>query len=108
MNGQEIAPTLPHTYTIPPSLFTNGTAAVAYASSKAESGVTIEIGPAVPGITQVSLPLEWTADTLENFLVDITWPDPGTDAVYFSCPFELIVTPRDRFLNPLNDRNNFV
>ncbi|MBE0645661.1 MAG: T9SS type A sorting domain-containing protein [Bacteroidetes bacterium] len=101
VDGQDITPSAPHQYTIAKSLFKQGRASVSYTSTKAESGVTLEIEPAVPGISQSSPDLSWTADTLENFLVDITWPDPGTDAVYFRCPFELVVTPRDRFLNPL-------
>ncbi|MBE0645663.1 MAG: hypothetical protein IH600_16405, partial [Bacteroidetes bacterium] len=102
VDGQDITPSAPHQYTIAKSLFKQGRASVSYTSTKAESGVTIEIQPSVPGIEQSSPELSWDADTLENFLVEITWPDSITPGVYIKRPFELIVTPRDRFLNTID------
>lgn len=103
VNGQDIAPSAPHEYTIPNTLFTNGRATVAYRSSKAESDVRLEIEPAVEGLEQSSPALTWNADTLENLLVEITWHDPAIPGVYVQRPFELIITPRDRYLNTVEE-----
>ncbi|MGB5075021.1 MAG: T9SS type A sorting domain-containing protein [Bacteroidota bacterium] len=101
-NQQEIQPSAPHEYLIPHSLFIDGKAIIEYITTKADTGVTFEIEPTVAGITQTSPALSWTADTLENFLVEITWPDSATPGVYAQRPFELILTPRDRFLNTVD------
>ncbi len=101
VNGQDIPTFTAHEYTIPETLFTNGRASVTYRSSKAERDLRLVIEPSEQGLDQSSAPLTWNTDTLENFLVEITWPDSSQKAVYYYCGFELVVTPRDRFLNPL-------
>jgi hypothetical protein len=103
VNGQDIPPSAPHEYMIPKTSFANGRAAVTYRTSKAEKDIRLEIEPSVQGLDQSSPALTWKADTLENFLVEITWHDPTVPGVFIQRPFELIITPRDRYLNTIED-----
>lgn len=103
VSGQDIPPSAPHQYSISKSLFANGLATASYRSSKAESGIRIEVTPGIPGIDQSSPALTWTADSLDHFLVEVTWHDPAIPGVYVKRPVELIITPRDRYLNTIDE-----
>ncbi|MDX9759836.1 MAG: T9SS type A sorting domain-containing protein [Bacteroidota bacterium] len=102
VNGREIPVSRNNNYIIPPSAFVNGVASVRYRSSTFEPSVRFHALPLTQDLDQSSPPITWQADTLENFLVEITWHDSDARGVYFDRPFELIVTPRDRYLNFLD------
>ncbi|MBR9975091.1 MAG: T9SS type A sorting domain-containing protein [Bacteroidetes bacterium] len=99
--GQVIAPSAANEYTIKKELFFVGRAMATYRSSKAERNVTFSIVPRLQGLTQVSPPVSWGSDALDNYLVDLTRPDPAASNVYLHRPFEVELVPRDRFLNPI-------
>lgn len=102
VSGREIPRSHNRMYIIPPSAFVDGVASVRYRNSKFEPSVRFHALPMSEDVQQESPPLVWEADTLENFLVEITWHDAAARGVYFDRPFELIVTPRDRYLNFLD------
>ncbi|MDT8324787.1 MAG: T9SS type A sorting domain-containing protein [Bacteroidota bacterium] len=102
--GQEITAQNGHSYTIPQTLFVDGRADACYRSSKAEEGVQMEIQPGAPQLSQLSPRITWIADTLENILVEVTahaWDSPIT-FVYLMRPMQIVLWPRDRFLNVID------
>ena len=103
--GQEITAHNGHSYTIPHALFVDGRADVCYRSSKAEERVQMHIEPGAPQLAQLSPRITWIPDTLENILVDVTahaWNSPLT-FVYLMRPMQVVLWPRDRFLNVIED-----
>lgn len=104
VNGREILPSDENTYTIPRSEFLNGIASIAYRTSKFEPNVSFEISPTVEGLNQSSPPLQWEADTTENFLIELTWHYEKPARAFLQRRFEIVVAPRDRYLNVTNEQ----
>jgi hypothetical protein len=48
--------------------------------------------------------MNFGADEITNYLVDITGATGNPDEVYFMRRYELVVSPRDRYLNVVSDR----
>jgi hypothetical protein len=102
--GQEITAHNGHSYTIPHAHFVDGRAQACYRSSKAEKEVQMEIEPGAPQLSQRSPHITWIPDTLENILVEVTahaWDSPIT-FVYLMRPMQVVLWPRDRFLNVID------
>jgi hypothetical protein len=91
-------------WSIPASAFKDGIAVVCIVHTKAESGVTIEVQPTVANLNQTSATMNFTADAITNYLVDLTSATGNPDEVYLLRRYEIVVSPRDRFLNVVSDR----
>jgi hypothetical protein len=97
---------------IPASDFVEGKATICLIDTKAESGVTLTVKEVVAFLTQqISANMNFTADIISNYLVELTpavggQTDPG---VYLERRFEIVVSPRDRYLNvsSVQMRTNF-
>jgi hypothetical protein len=95
-------PANPNQFTIPPSAFVNGVATICIVHTKAESGVYIEVSPTVTYLNQISATMNFTADAISNFLVEITSATSNPDQVYMFRKYEVVVSPRDQYLNVSN------
>ncbi len=100
--GVELTKISADEWSIPETDFVDGVARICLTHSKADTGVYLEITPAVPFLNQISQSVTFVADNITNYLVDITSAISPDDAVYNMRPYEIIVAPRDRFLNVSN------
>ncbi|MFZ1731217.1 MAG: T9SS type A sorting domain-containing protein [Bacteroidota bacterium] len=98
-NGVELTKISPNEWTIPNTDFFEGVAEVCLTCSKADTSVFITVTPTFGTLNQVSQSIDYLADEITNYLVDITSATAPDDGVYLLRPYELIVAPRDRFLN---------
>ncbi len=98
-NGTELGKITDNEWFIPETEFIDGVAEICLTHSKADTGVFIEITPNVPYLNQISQSVTFVADEITNYLVDIWSATPTGDGVYQMRPYELIVVPRDRYLN---------
>ncbi len=98
-NGSELTKITDNEWSIPHTAFVNGEAVVCLIHTRADTGVFVEVSPPVPFLNQVSQSITFIADEITNYLVDLTSADTLEDAVYVMRPYEIIVAPRDRFMN---------
>ena len=89
-------------FTIPASAFVNGVARICIIHTKAESGIIIEVTPAVASLNQTSATMNFNAGDITNFLVELTSATNQPDQVYLLRRYEIVVSPRDRYLNVSN------
>jgi hypothetical protein len=101
-NGQILTAISDNEFSIPPSAFVNGVAVICIIHTKAETGVWIEVTPTFAGLNQNSQKMNFTADAISNFLVEITSSTANPDQVYMFRKYEVVVSPRDQFLNVSN------
>ena len=90
-------------WSIPASAFKDGVAIVCLVHTKAEKGVTIEVQPTVANLNQTSATMNFGTDAITNYLVDITSATGNPDEVYLLRRYEMVVSPRDRYLNVVDD-----
>jgi hypothetical protein len=90
-------------YTIPKEVFVRGHATLSFTQSRADTGIVLSLSPRWSFLTQESPPLDFTPGPPENFLVEITSQTGNANEVYLLTRYEVVVTPRDRYLNPLPD-----
>ncbi|MAT39243.1 MAG: hypothetical protein CL946_06540 [Ectothiorhodospiraceae bacterium] len=90
------------TFVIPPDAFVEGVATICFVHTAANNGVTIEIGEKFAFLNQVSQPMNFTADAITNYLVDITPATADPNQVYKFRKYEVVVYPRDRYMNVSN------
>jgi hypothetical protein len=98
-NGVELQKISANEWSIPNTEFFEGVAEVCLTCSKADTSVFITVTPTVSFLNQVSQSVDYLADEITNYLVDITSATMPDDGVYLLRPYELIIAPRDRFLN---------
>ncbi|MBL0174202.1 MAG: T9SS type A sorting domain-containing protein [Ignavibacteria bacterium] len=99
-NGVPLTQSGPHEWSVPATEFDSlGQCRVCLTDTKAERGVQIEVNPTVPYLNQLTELMNFGAGGTTNYLVEITSHVVGKSAVYQMRPYELVVTPRDRFLN---------
>jgi hypothetical protein len=91
-------------FSVPESLFVNGVVTVCITHTKAENGVFITVTPNLPGLNQTSAKMNFTADEITNYLIEITSNTSTPDQVYKYRLYEIVVSPRDRFLNVSNNQ----
>ncbi len=98
-NSVELTIMSANEWSIPNTAFVDGVAEVCLTSTKADTSVFITITPTVSFLNQVSQSIDYIAGGISNYLVDITSATSPDDGVYLLRPYELVVTPRDRYLN---------
>ncbi len=103
--GVELPRIGPQEFYLAESEFKDGVAHLAFLSSKVETGTRIEAAPYIDSLISRSPPITRIPLGVDHFLVDWTPQQQGENASTFFLerPIELIVTPRDRFTNPLTD-----
>ena len=98
-NGTELTKISDNEWSIPETYFVDGMAEVCLTQTKADTGVHVVITPTATFLNQVSETVDFTVDEITNFLVDLTSATSPDDAVFMLRPYEIIVVPRDRYLN---------
>ena len=94
----------PDEWLIPSTEFdTAGVCIIRFVDTKAEAGVTLNVISTNPALDSVSEAMNMRAGRVANFLLDITWSTVKGRQVYHLRPYEFVVTPRDRYLNPCMD-----
>ncbi|MBL0174200.1 MAG: hypothetical protein IPP94_02860 [Ignavibacteria bacterium] len=103
-NGQPLAQAAPHEWLLPAAAFDSlGKARICLTDSKAESGVEILVGPAVVYLNQRTDKISFIAGPAADYLVEVTAQVPDRSAVYHERPYEIVVTPRDRYTNTASE-----
>jgi hypothetical protein len=104
-DGNELVRLGPQRFLVDATEFVDGVVHLAFLSSKAETGTRIEVAPYIDTLISRSPPITRGPLAVDNFLVDWTPQQHGENASTFFLerPIELIVTPRDRFTNPVTD-----
>lgn len=90
-------------YTIPKTVFVRGHATLFYSQSRADSGIVLSISPRWSFLRQDSPHLGFLPGPVENFLLEITSQTANANEVFLLRRYEVVVTPRDRYLNPQPD-----
>jgi hypothetical protein len=92
-------------YTLPHSAFTFGKAALDFTLTCAGKDITFSITPALGTLVQKSPPITIIPAPHENYLVELTRPLTGEDKVFLLRRYEIVVAPRDRYLNVISGRD---
>lgn len=98
-DGTELTKISDNEWSIPETDFVDGIAEVCLTHTKAEDDVYIEITPTEPFLNQESQSIDYMSDEITNFLVDLTSQTSPDNAVFLTRPYEIVVVPRDRYLN---------
>lgn len=98
-NGTELTKISDNEWSIPETDFVDGVAEVCLIHTKADTGVYIEITPARTYLKQESASVDFLVDEITNYLVDLTSQASPDDGVYLLRPYEIVVVPRDRYMN---------
>ena len=106
-NGVNLTQVGPNEWSVPASEFDSvGQCRVCLTDTKAEKGVQLEINPTVPYLNQLTDKINFLEGGTSNYLVEVTSQVAGKTAVYHERPYEIVVTPRDKFLNPTVETMN--
>jgi hypothetical protein len=98
-NGQELVKMGDNEWSIDNTLFRDGQAEICLVHTRADTGVYLEITPTKTYLNQVTNPVDFLADDITSYLVDV-FTSPGfVDQVFHQRPYEIWVSPRDRFMN---------
>jgi hypothetical protein len=103
-NGVELTKISAHEWSISNTAFVEGVAEVCLTCTKADTSVYVTVAPSVSFLNQVSQSVDFLADEITNYLVDITSARQPEDGVYVERPYELIIAPRDRYLNVVSNQ----
>jgi hypothetical protein len=101
-NGIPLTQVSANEWTIPPSSFVNGVATICLIHTKADTGVKIVVTPQFAGLNQTSATMNFSADAISNYLVEVTSATSSPDQVYKFRKYEVVVSPRDKYLNVSN------
>ena len=103
-NGVTLRQAGPNEWSIPNTEFDSlGQCRICLTDTKAERGVQIEVNPTVTSLNQLTEKMNFNAGGTSNYLVEITSQFAGRLAAFLERRFEIVVTPRDRYLNPSSD-----
>ena len=91
-------------YTLPPSAFTLGRASLTFTLTCAGKDITLTVTPDFGTLAQQSPPITIVPGPHDNYLVELTRPLQGEDRVFLLRRYEIVVAPRDRYLNVIYDR----
>lgn len=98
--GVELTKISSDEWSIPASAFDAlGQARICLVHTRADTGVYIEVSPMFAGLNQESAHMNFAAGEITNFLVELTSATLAGNQVYHMRPYEIVVSPRDRYLN---------
>jgi len=100
-NGAEIPLSTGKTdeWIVPSSLFVDGVTTICFVTTKAESSLTLTATPAAPSGKNVSAKMFYGTNGITNYLITVTSATPAGNQVYVYRRYEIVVYPRDRYLN---------
>jgi len=98
-NGQPLPHSSPYGWTLPPSVFTDGTTELEFVHTKTGTGISYEITPPQSPLSQKSDEMTFVPAQTSSFLVQLTNAVPGKTAVFHMRKYEITVVPRDRYMN---------
>jgi hypothetical protein len=99
-NGVELTTISANEWSIPASMFDdNAQARICLVDTRAETGVYIEVTPTFAGLNQVTDKINFSAGGISNYLVELTSSTAKGNQVFHMRAYEIIVSPRDRYLN---------
>jgi hypothetical protein len=101
-NGQPLTNISADEFSIPATAFVDGVATIKIIHTKAENGVTIEVTPSAAFVNQTSAKMNFSVGGITNFLVELTSATANPDQVYLMRRYEIVVSPRDKYLNVSN------
>jgi len=101
-NGQNLTQSGPNDFSIPNTAFVDGVAKIKITHTKAENGVQIDCTPILVGLNQTSAKMNFNVGGITNYLVDLTSATANPDQAFKMRIYEIVVSPRDRFLNVSN------
>lgn len=84
---------------LPPSLFVDGVTTICFQNTKAESALTITASPTLPNLKNISAKMNFGTNAISNYLVDLTPATAADNQVYVYRRYEIVVYPRDMYLN---------
>jgi hypothetical protein len=91
-----------NTFSVPQDLFVDGIAIICFTDTRAESDIYVEVTTPAPSNTakQNSVHMDFKETSITNYLVEVTSAVTGEkNKIYKMRKYEVIVTPRDRYLN---------
>jgi hypothetical protein len=88
---------------VPLSMFKSGVAMLQFVDTRVERDVAVHIIPTADSAIDISAAMHFRAGPLSNYELEITSQTASPDQVYLLRPYELVVTPRDRYLNIVTD-----
>ncbi len=91
-------------YTIPQTAFTLGHAALDFIQTSVDTGIVLSLIPWWPSLQQESPPIDIEPTEHADYQIELTRPLPDSNAVYLLRRYEIVVTPRDRYMNPITGR----
>ena len=108
-NGTELNTITGTEFLLPNDVFVDGVAEICLVNTKAEgypwAPLYFIIRPEAPFKDQLVDSLAYEADEIENYLIDLTVGNLlPPDSVYAHRRYEIVVCPRDRFLNVSNEQ----
>jgi hypothetical protein len=89
--------------TIPRRAFTLGRATLTFTQSGVDKDIILSIAPRRSHLAQQSPLITVLHAPHDNYLVEITSPTQGPDKVFLLRRYEIVVLPRDRYLNWISD-----
>ena len=90
-------------YTIPHSRFVNGRATLRFVQSQQASGIVLSVISTGPILPRQSPPISVRRAALDHLFLRLTTPTQGPDKVFLLRRYELVVWPRDRYMNVVDD-----
>jgi hypothetical protein len=107
-SGRWLNPYGDDAYELPPSKFIDGVATITLVDTKVENGISLAVLSTQEQMYGRSCLINVHPDSLESFLLGIT-PQIGlADLVFLQRPFEVLVYPRDHYLNILDTTVNVI
>lgn len=91
-------------YTIPHGRFVDGKATLRFSQSWSGQGIVLSVvSGGNPNLPRRSPPITVRHAPMENLFLAITSPSQGPNRVFLLRRYELVVLPRDRYLNVVSD-----
>ncbi len=90
-------------FTIPKTAFSEGQAFLHFAQSGVDNDIRFSITPTWTFLRQESPPIAIVPAKHDNYLVDLTRPVPDSSMVFVKRSYEIVVVPRDRYGNIIDD-----
>lgn len=91
-------------YTIPHGRFVDGKATLRFSQSWSGQGIVLSVvSGGYPNLPRQSPPITVRHAPMENLFLAITRPSRGPNRVFLLRRYELVVLPRDRYLNVVSD-----
>ncbi|MBE0557901.1 MAG: hypothetical protein IH628_11770, partial [Proteobacteria bacterium] len=79
---------------------------MAFTLTCAGKDITLSVTPTFGTLVQISPPITIVPGPHENYLVEVTWPKSDKEKVFLLRRYQIVVAPRDRYLNMISTPDN--